>query len=262
MLKLFLSRQWWWTTLLVLAAVGVMVRLGLWQLERLAQRRAFNARVLAQQTQPPLELVGAALAADLAAMEYRTVTVTGSYDHSQEVLLRNQVRNDRLGVHLLTPLRIAGSGQAVLVDRGWVPAEQAAAALRAQFAEPGQVTVRGIIRRSQPRPDFGGVPDPPTAPGGRLEAWNTVNLERIAQQTGDPLLPIYIQQAPDPAWAGLPARSQPVLDLTEGSHLGYAVQWFIFAVILALGYPRFLWLQAPGRRAARPTPQIEEVAAS
>jgi surfeit locus 1 family protein len=247
------GRQWWWSTLLAIAAVAVMVRLGIWQLDRLAQRRAFNARVNAQQARPALDLAGPALGADLAAMEYRAVRVVGRYDPSQEVALRNQARDDRLGVHLLTPLVIEGGDVAVLVDRGWVPAEQGAPEQRGQFAEPGLVEVRGIIRASQARPDFGGVPDPPTAPGERLLTWNMVNVERIAQQASRPLLPIYIQQAPDPAWSGLPARALPELDLSEGPHMGYAVQWFVFAAVLALGYPRFVWHQsgAPAARQAR-----------
>jgi surfeit locus 1 family protein len=70
-----------------------------------------------------------------------------------------------------------------------------------------------------------------------------------------PLLPVYIQvtpvngQSPDIALgmttqqlASLktPIPSQPVLDLSEGPHLGYAIQWFSFAVILGLGYPFYI----------------------
>ena len=46
------------------------------------------------------------------------------------------------------------------------------------------------------------------------------------------LLPVYIQEAPEPAWQGPPYRSQPTLDLTEGPHMGYAIQWFTFAGLL------------------------------
>jgi len=241
MLRLLFSRQWWWTTLLVIAAVGVMARLGVWQLDRLAERRAFNARVTGQQAQPPLVLSGAALDADLSAMEYRAVTVVGQYDHAQQVALRNQAWDDgqataRVGVHLLTPLVIAGSDRAVLVDRGWIPQASAAPEQWRQFDEPETVEVRGVIRRSQDRPDFGGVPDP----AGHLLAWNLVSVERIDEQVPYALLPMYIQQSPDLTWTGLPYRITPKLDLSEGSHLGYAVQWFSFAVLLGVGYPFYV----------------------
>jgi surfeit locus 1 family protein len=243
-LSLLFSRKWWWTTLLVIAAVGVMIRLGMWQIDRHTQRQAFNTRVSAQLAQPPLVLEGAALKTDLRGMEYRSVIVRGAYDHAGAVALRNQVSQGRPGVHLLTPLVIAGSEQAVLVDRGWIPAEASTPDQRSRFDEPGPVEVRGVIRASRSRPDFGGVPDPPPTPGERLLTWNNVNVERIQQQVSSPLLPIYIQQAPDPAWTGMPARSTPELDLSEGSHLGYAAQWFLFAAVLGVGYPYYLRQQA------------------
>ncbi len=239
MLKTLFSRRWIGTTLLVLAALAVMSRLGVWQLDRLAQRRAFNARVSAQMAQPPLELSGAALDADLPAMEYRAVVVIGEYDHAQQIAIRNQVWGNRLGVHLLTPLVIAGSDQAVLVDRGWIPLEDYQSGDWSAFDEPGRVTVQGIIRRSQPQPSVGGRLDQPQT-GERLDAWNFVTLEMIGEQMPYSLLPVYIQQAPEEGRSEMPYRSLPEVELTEGPHLGYAVQWFLFAITLAIGYPIFV----------------------
>lgn len=227
------SRQWLLTTLLVIAAMAVMARLGIWQLERLDARRAFNARVATQLAQPQLHLNTAPLTDALSAMEYRAVQVVGVYDPSQEVGLRNQAWEGKLGVHLLTPLIISGTDQAVLINRGWVPAD---AKDWAQFAEPGVVTVTGVIRRSEAQPDFGGVPDPE----GVLRLWNLVNVERIRQQITHPLLPIYIQQNPDPAWTTLPYRTTVSVEISEGSHFGYAMQWFLFALVLGVGYPFYV----------------------
>jgi surfeit locus 1 family protein len=88
---------------------------------------------------------------------------------------------------------------------------------------------------------MGGVPDPTLAPGQtQLEFWNVVNLERISQQAPYPLLDVYIQPQVDPADRTPPIPFQPELELSEGPHLGYAVQWFIFAGIFILGYPFYL----------------------
>jgi surfeit locus 1 family protein len=235
------SRRWFLTTLLAIAAIGVMIRLGLWQLDRLTQRRAFNARIITQQKAEPLTLDSAALNADLFNMEYRTVAVTGKYDPAQQVVLRNQVWTNQPGVHLLTPLIISGTNTAVLVNRGWIPSEDAAPDKRGKYEEPGVVSVRGVLRRPQTQPDFGGVPDPPLAPGQtRLDVWNIVNLERIRWQVPTPLLPAYIQQSPEITQTAPPYRTEPQLDLSEGSHLSYALQWFTFAAILAIGYPIYV----------------------
>ena len=45
--RTFFNRQWWWTTLLVLLGIALLLRLGFWQLDRLAQRRAYNADIIA-----------------------------------------------------------------------------------------------------------------------------------------------------------------------------------------------------------------------
>jgi surfeit locus 1 family protein len=246
MLLRLLSRQWIFTTMLVVLAMGVMARLGVWQLDRLEQRRSFNARVQEQLDQPPMDLAkalqdGVSSQPELEGMEYREVFVRGEYDPSQEVALRNQVWDNQLGVHLLTPLKITGSEQWVLVNRGWVPFDDFTLGNLGRYQEPGQVTIRGVIRVSQEKPELGRAVDPTPGPDGqRLESLLAANVERIAAQAPYPLLPVYIQQSPGPAWDGPPHRAELGLALTEGSHLGYALQWFSFALILGIGYPFYV----------------------
>lgn len=236
------NRQWWKTTLLVLIAVGVMVRLGIWQLDRLSQRKAFNSLVVANQSQPMIDLAEQGFSGvDLTEMEYRSIRVSGVYDHHHQVALRNQVYQDQLGVHLLTPLHVSGSDQIVLVDRGWVPFEDFIDQRLDQYDEPGFVEVIGIIRRSDNRVEKSQSQDHDQYPASAsITALKFANLDKIQEIKGINLLPIYIQQAPDPHRQRMPVRNLPELDLTEGPHLGYAIQWFIFAGLLGLGYPFYL----------------------
>jgi surfeit locus 1 family protein len=88
---------------------------------------------------------------------------------------------------------------------------------------------------------FGANPDPALEPGQtRLEFWNFVNMERLAAQIPYPILPVYIQPNPNPNDAEPPIPQQPIIELTEGPHFGYALQWFAFAAILLIGYPFFV----------------------
>lgn len=239
-LRAMFSRRWLLTTLLVLLGSALCVRLGIWQLDRLAQRRAFNAHVQAMWQAEPLTLTGQTRE-DLTTMEYRAVIVGGTYDFENQVALRNRYYQNRPGYHLLTPL-LLDDGSAVLVERGWVPADgNSAPADWRKYDQPGRVTVEGQIRLGQSKPDLGGVPDPTLAPGQtRLDFWNTVNLERIRRQVPYPMLEVFIQPKVDPADETPPIPYQPEIELTEGPHLGYAGQWFTFAAILVLGYPFFL----------------------
>jgi surfeit locus 1 family protein len=253
LLRMF-SKRWILATLLVFAAMAVMARLGIWQLDRLHQRRAFNTRVLAQINQPVLDLTTALKmglrGADLTGMEYRQVKVQGQYDFSHEVALRNQAWGNEIGVHLLTPLHIAGSDRTILVDRGWVPVNDFNNHDWSKYAEPGTIQVSGVIRASNSKPDFGFRTDPiPSSGQAPLLVWNFANVDGISKQIPYTLLPVYIQQAPDSNWTSLPYRTQPVLDLSEGPHQSYAIQWFSFAALLGIGYPFFIRRQEnPNRR--------------
>lgn len=259
MLKTLLTRKWRIATILVIIAIIVMVRLAFWQLDRLQERRAFNARVQAQLDQPPLTLDANTPIDDLANMEYRTVVVRGEFDFTQEVALRTQTWNGKLGARLLTPLHIAGSDRAVLVDRGWIPYEEEENGQWPQYNEPGVVEVRGRIMASRNQTGFGFANDPTPAPGQRVTAWNQANVQAIGAQLPYALLPIYIQQAPNPdPDTVLPYAGLAVLDLSEGPHLGYAGQWFMFAVIFAVGYPAFVRHQLREEAKRQANPDLDE----
>ena len=188
----------------------------------------------------PLNLAGKP-ADDLTKMEYRAVTVSGKYDFENQVALRNRYYQNQYGYNLLTPL-LLGDGSAVLVDRGWIPADgNDSPSSWSRYDQPGRVNLQGQIRLGQARPDIGGALDPTLAPGqSKLEFWNNVDLERIGHQLPYPLLDIYIQPEMDPTDETPPIPFQPELELSEGPHLGYAIQWFIFAGILILGYPFYV----------------------
>ncbi|MBC8334613.1 MAG: SURF1 family protein [Anaerolineales bacterium] len=242
-MKLFramISKQWLLATLLVLAGGALCIRLGIWQLDRLEQRRAFNAHIESVWMMEPLNL-NSQITEDLAIMEYRTVSISGKYDFEKQVVLRNRYFQNEYGFHLLTPLLLE-DGTAALVDRGWIPAEGNDSPVDwRKYDQPGQISIQGQIRLGQTKPDMGGVPDPALAPGQeKLEFWNLVNLERIRQQMPYPLLAVYIQPDPDPQDIEPPIPYQPEIELNEGSHQGYAVQWFTYASILMLGYPFYV----------------------
>jgi len=232
-------REWLLGTVLVCAGTALCIRLGIWQLDRLEQRRAFNAQVESMRAADILDL-NQNMPEDISIMEWRGVSVKGEYDFPNQVVLRNQYNGDQYGYHLITPLLFDGG--AVLVDRGWIPAEgNDTPDDWRKYDVDGPVTVTGQIRLGQDKPAFGGVEDAELAPNQtRLETWNNLNIIRISGQSPYVLLPVYIQPNVDEDNTVPPIRSQPVLELTEGPHFGYAVQWFVFATILFLGYPFYL----------------------
>ncbi|HSG44687.1 MAG TPA: SURF1 family protein [Anaerolineales bacterium] len=234
----FFSRKWWFTTLLVLFGTALCIRLGIWQLDRLEGRRAFNAQVESMRAMDALDMTNDDQDS-LESMEWRSVTITGEYDFANQIALRNRYLRDQYGYHLLTPLRF--SGTAVLIDRGWIPADgNSAPDDWRKYDEVGVVTINGQIRLGQTKPAFGGVADTLPADGSSLWVWNNADLEQIALQMPYPILNVYLQPDVNENDVTPPIPYQPVIELTEGSHFGYALQWFTFATILFIGYPFYL----------------------
>ena len=239
-LPFMFSKKWILATLLVLLGAALCVRLGIWQLDRLDQRRVFNAHFTSMLDLPALD-ISAGAPADIDEMEYRAVTARGTYDFVNQVAIRNQYYNGIYGFDLLTPLRLA-DGTAVWVDRGWIGADGAdSPGGWTRFDGPEQVEVQGLIRLGQAEGLFGGLADPTLTPSQtRLDFWNFINPDRLAKQLPYPILSVYIQQTTPQTDSSLPIPHPTEVEITEGPHMGYALQWFSFAAILVIGYPFYL----------------------
>ncbi|MBK8903709.1 MAG: SURF1 family protein [Anaerolineaceae bacterium] len=234
-LRQLFSRRWIGGTILVLVVVALFVRLGFWQLDRLDQRRAQNAVLQETLNAPPLDLAQP-LPDTPEALENRLVTVSGEYDFAQERIVLLQTWQGRPGVVLLTPLLIEGEGNtAVLVNRGWVPqADYDAGQLSRHQTATGVVQVDGYLARSQPNRAQTGEP-------AGAEIYR-MDIDAIADALPYDLLPVILVDAPPDDALDLepPLRAPRQVDLSEGPHLGYAWQWFIFAVMTAGLYVYFV----------------------
>ncbi len=236
LIKKLFSRRWLGGTVLVLVAIALFVRLGIWQLDRLEQRRIQNAASLAVLAAPPLDLA-APLPATPEALENRLASVTGQYDFDNERILLLQPWQSQPGVILVTPLIIESSAEpplAVLVNRGWIPQADFDAGALAQYQnETGTVGVDGYLALSQPSANG-------SSSATESEIYR-VDIPAIAASLPYDLLPIVLVEAPegdvdlDP-----PRRAGREIDLSEGPHLGYAVQWFIFSMLTGSLYLLFV----------------------
>ncbi len=235
-------------TLLVLAAAGVMVRLGFWQLSRLEQKRSHNARVLAQVQAPPLDINASLPEEDPASYRYRRGVARGRYDPEGQIFLRNRFFQGSPGYRVLTPLLLEGHPQvALMVDRGWVPQPDPQA-----YAPPAGVVVKveGYLLPGEERNPRLTVPTP--SPDQRV--WYWAELQVLDAQRPYRVLPVYLVATPPEGAAPdlEPPIQEPLrLQLSEGPHLGYAVQWFLFSVGVPLVYVYQL-----GKRSRKPSAPV------
>jgi surfeit locus 1 family protein len=229
---------------IVLGVVAVLLLLGQWQLERLDQVRTSNALLAERAASAPVDVIDlvTGTAIDEQAVEFRRVSVTGTFRPDEEVLQRNRVQRGLQGLDVLTPLDL-GDGLTLLVRRGWVPTTMDTPPLTDAPPPTGLVTVTGILERSVTQPTFG-ARDPDDGVLQRVFHPDTARLDR---QMSGTLLPVVLRMD---ALPGADATTLPTAPeapgLDEGSHLSYAAQWHLFA-LLALG-AYVLWWRTRLRR--------------
>lgn len=246
MYRFLLKPRWILSHLFVLVVVVVMINLGFWQLRRLDERRTANAEVTAAMHEPAVAIATAlpegvaSTPEQIDAANYHQVIITGVYRADQQVLINNRTNNGSPGFWVVTPL-VQSDGTAVAINRGWIPFSYTAEGPWDDFAPPkGTVSVRGVLRPSQVRETDGLVSSPKDAETGTLRALARVDIGRLAQQVDEKLWPVYVNlDAQDPPAGELPVPTPPP-ELSQGPHLGYAIQWFAFSLLLIIVYPLLL----------------------
>jgi cytochrome oxidase assembly protein ShyY1 len=240
-----LKPRWIILTILVAVAAVVMIRLGIWQLDRLHGRRQANDIISTREATPPTPLADVVADANRRGVPddavWRQVTITGTYRTDDQVLVRNRPENSSPGFWVITPL-VAPDGSAVSVNRGWVPINIGDGGPKDAYQPPGgAVTVTGLVRETEVREGL-----EPEDPGGHLATLSRVDIPRFQQQVGYPLSPYWIQlTGQQPAQTGVLPVKIDTPELDDGPHLNYAGQWFIFAGLTIVVYPLSI------RRAAR-----------
>jgi surfeit locus 1 family protein len=224
-----------WPTALTLAGVLVLLGLGTWQLERLAWKRGLIAEREIGLAAPAQTLP---MAADSwADWNFRPVVVEGAFRHDLEQLFGVAAIDGQVGHHVLTPL-VRSDGAAVLVDRGWVPADRAHPAARREGQVAGPIRLSGIARyRGDDRP---GWFTPANQPAQSL--WYWYDLAALEAVHGLDLLPLVIEADATPNPGGLPLGGRTRTELPN-NHLQYAITWYglaagLVAVWIAFGFAR------------------------
>jgi surfeit locus 1 family protein len=227
-----------WPTVVTALGLAALLGLGTWQVERLHWKEALIA---ARQVQLAAAAAALPASADWRSWDFRPVVVEGAFRHDLEQLFGVAAIDGQVGHHLLTPL-LRQDGTAVLVDRGWVPADRAHPAARREGQLAGAVRVTGIARYRGG--DRQGWFTPDNQPSERL--WYWYDLRALEGALGLELLPLVVEADATPNPGGLPIGGQARTELPN-NHLQYALTWYGLAAALL-----FIWISfglARGRQA-------------
>jgi len=227
-------------TLAFLVVFPVLLSLGNWQLNRAEEKREIERGVAEAMAKPALLLNQANL--DLLSQQvYRPVHLEGRFDAEHQYLWDNKTFKGKPGYQVLTPFRIEGTQKSVIVNRGWVP----------------------ILGRRDEYPDISVSAEPIVIEGVIKMPSNAIQLAEpnsieslsfpfvlqafepsvIAKQLDLDMLPIMVELSKDDP-QGFVREWQPYYGKI-GKHIGYAVQWFIMALIAL-----FLYIKLNIRRQA------------
>ncbi|WP_406001623.1 SURF1 family protein [Streptomyces sp. NBC_00829] len=261
MYRFLLSRQWVILTLIGLVLIPTMIELGFWQLHRHEHRVRQNALIAKNVRAAPVPVTGLTSPGHTVprADYWRRVTATGTFDTAHEVVVRRRTSADeRVGFHLLTPLVLA-DGRAVLVNRGWIPAAADQKAFPSVPPAPkGTVTVTGRLMADETTKasgirDLAGLPP---------RQFMLISSAQQAKSLGRPVLGGYLElTAPGPAGDSPELVPDPDHD-SIGPHMAYAVQWWLFAAAVPVGWVILVRREKHDRAAGAPRTEPEPAPAN
>lgn len=225
-------------TLATAALLPFLTGLGFWQLGRAEEKLLLEQTVARRMQAPPLEIDAERWrsiyrGADVTALAYRRVIMSGRFEGARQYLLDNRTRNGVAGFQVLTAFIPGGAAGGVLVNRGWIPLGARRDRPPALPVPSAELRISGAFEGSRKQP-------PLLGPSGyEQQRWpkivQRVELEPMAKQLGISLLPQVVLLDPD-APAGFVREWKPYYGISVERHRAYAFQWFGLATALAIIY--------------------------
>jgi len=214
-------------SIIALALVVLCLWGAQWQYHRGVDRHARNTVIEERITRDAIAL--SEIDRNLANNEWQTVSTSGSFDQSQQILLRNRYSEGKYGYEVLT-LFTSATGEKFWVDRGWVQAGATATTPPVITNVPNtEVSITGRFRldSSLPRGSFFALPGSGEGLVSELNAQSQLDTEKFY---------IDLLSGSDPSLTpDVPAQ---LPSLSDGPHMAYALQWLFFGGLAVYG--RFL----------------------
>jgi len=224
-------------TVAVILSVVLFCALGFWQLDRAAQKRSLADLLENRRSMPPARLDPHSEAFD--ELEYRRIVAKGRFYPEKQILIENRKHLGKSGFHVVSPLRVEGTDRYLLVNRGWVAAAPDLGAPVVTTPDDVVEVVGEAVIPAPPALDLrsGDVPS-------EQKRWPFITLDGYAAWSGLPIYPLLLLQSGENE-GFVRAWNRPAPNDTM--HIGYAIQWFAFALIVLA-----IWLKLSVVRSQRP----------
>ncbi len=230
------GRPGWVVTLAAFVGLCVTLFAAYWQFGRADFKESLRQTYQLRQADAPIELNSIA-GHPAEAVHFRKVTAEGEFLPEHSILLDNRLRDGVAGYEVVTPLRLAGSGDLVLINRGWTPRSADRSRMPVVETPAGAVTVAGTLIEPSERilELSGAVIEGPI--------WQNLVLSRYRERTGLAVADFVILQEGDGA-DGLVRRWEPP-GFGVRTHQSYAAQWLFFAFLIVIFYVYYGFIRRP-----------------
>lgn len=218
-------------TLATIIVMAICIKLGFWQYNKAEAKLARQAQLQKGLDADPVGLPDNM--ADVEDWRYKRVKFSGTYNTKYQILLDNKVNNTVVGYHVLTPIRFQDDPpQYVLVNRGWVAGNLNRE--QPEVATPeGPQNIEGDI--FIPLANFFTLESPVPVEEQWKEVWQHIDMQRYEESVPFEIKP-YVVRLDAESTAGGFSRDWPQPANRVTVHLGYAYQWFGFALTLFVIY--------------------------
>jgi len=211
-------------TLVALILVLFCLWAAQWQYNRGVDRHARNTLIVEQSQLPEVEL--GELTGNIDSFEWRKISIQGSFDDKNQILLRNRYNEGVYGFEQLT--LFVFNQRKIWVDRGWIKAgSNATVPPQLQQTNDESVRITGRLRLDSSLPQ-----------GKFFAVTNNAQRDLVSQldaRKGIQTESFYVDLISASDTSMNPDVAVELPELSDGPHMAYALQWIFFGTLVIYG---------------------------
>ena len=225
------QRSFWFAAPLILLAMIILVSLGTWQVKRMYWKEALLADIQQRIHAAPVPLSDIeAMAKSGGDIEYRTVALTGTFDHAHEQHFFATFQG-QTGYYIYTPLKLE-DGRSIFVNRGFVPYDMKEPAKRMAGEVASVVSIEGLARARLNAKPSSLLPENDL--NKNIYYWKDLKaMTAAAGLQPENVLPFFVDANDASNPGGWPKGGVTLIDLPN-NHLQYAITWYGLALALVI----------------------------
>ncbi len=211
---------------LTLIFVLLFSSLGAWQYQRAQEKRLLFAAFALRQSKEPI--IFSQLFEKNRDSRFYTIHLTGHFDNKHHIFLDNKTQDGQVGYEVYTPFLVEKTKQAILVDRGFLPANPDRRILPTIQTLEARISLQGIVNEAPRYFSLGSLAEESQRSFPLRVQY--IKLAELAPLLGLSLPPYIVWL--DPADKHGFSRRWKITLMGPEKHLLYTVQWFAFALSL------------------------------